>query len=256
VDTKNYSEAFKICKNYLSNFEETQENFSNIMESNDINYENEITRIQEEDKKDSSFFNYSAIMVFALFNSFLVQGIRYILPKTLTHFYHLKLYNLKEEHFKAGYSHNAAVVSAELQISSTLSAFISFLTGILIENSFFKRLRLLRIGIFLCTILSFLAYFLRNKIDVFACSLKSLITLQDQILDIYSSETFDTKRRIMLLSTYNIIQSISSFMSPYVNDLITNYWFRLNYLIFFIILCFLFLLSFGLGKEKIKKILI
>ncbi len=248
-----------MCKYYFETFEDTEENFTAVMENNKCNDEETSTlinqNIDDNQESNSLWFNYAIIMTFALFNSFLSQGIRYILPKTLTHFYHLKTFNLNEDNVKHGYNHNATLVSIELQLASTATAIISFLTGILIESSFLKRLRLLRIGIVLSALFSFLAFYIRKKIDIFACILKSVFTLQDQIMDIYSSETFDTKRRLMLLSAYNIIQSTSSFTSPYVNDLITNYWFRLNYLIFFIALCFLFILSLLFSKEKIIKII-
>jgi MFS family permease len=195
------------------------------------------------------------LMSFALLNSFLAQGIRYILPKTLTYVYHIKNYNTDENTIKENITSNASLVSLELQLSSISAGIVSFMTGILIENTYIKRLKLLRTAIFMSSMISALAFLIKSRIDLFACILKAVITLQDQIVDIYAIEVFEVKKRVMLLSIYNILQSTSGFISPYLNDLITFYWFRMNYLIFAIILMMCFIMSLFLGREKIKNIL-
>jgi hypothetical protein len=278
-----------VARQYLTNFRETEEDFTKALDSDrsrrsrgspqrerskssprereyfpkivekeeaselELNYSTEKTYNSFEDES-VLICNYVLIMIFSLLNSYSVQGIRYILPKTLTHVYHIKNSNI-DDTSKQQISKNATVISFELQISSIFSGLVSFFTGILIENSYLQRLRLLKItNVFSCA-MAFLAFFQRKYIDVFIIILKSSITMQDQIVEIYSAEWFDVKRRVMLLSLFNIIQSCSSFLSPFINDVLTNFNYSLNYLVFGILLSILMLLSIFLKKEKFKIIL-
>jgi hypothetical protein len=232
---------------YLPTFEETEEKFEQIFSNKEIS--------ENEDKNNNSItmttYNYFLIMIFAFVNSFLSQGIRYILPKTLTHVYHIRNYDVAEQNLNKVISdYNASVVSFELQISSISSVVVSLLNGVLIEQSFFKRLKLLRIVNLLSGFTSYSAFYFRRHIDVFACVLKTTLTMQDQIFEIYATEIFETKRRVLLLSIYNVTLSINNFLSPYVNDLLTYHWFRINYLVSAIMLTILMFLSIFLTKEK------
>lgn len=270
IEKHNYKAAFNVCKVYIKNFEETEENFTRIMTTGNQGYslpssieisksDSVLDSVRTEATKskidrNNPIFHYVIIMIFTFFNAYLAQGIRYILPKTLTHLYQIKKNELNDL-INNDVNGNVAIINLELQIAATASGVISFMTGILIENSFFQRLRLLKLtGIFSCFV-SYNAFFVRRYIDVFACILKSSITMQDQITEIYSAESFDTKRRVMLLSLANIVQSISNFISPLLNDIINSYSFRLNYLIFAIVLSFMMLLSFFMKKEKFKIVL-
>lgn len=267
IESKRYKSAFKVYKVYSKKGQgredEEEGKFLRIMNEKEENkkFDDENLKIEncklhkEEKHQKSPILEYFIIMSFALLNSFLAQGIRYILPKTLTYVYHIKNYNTDENTFKENFSSNAGLVSLELQISSISAGIVSFMTGILIENTYFKRLKLLRMAIFMSSLISAMAFFVKTKIDLFSCTLKTVIILQDQIIDIYAIEAFEVKKRVMLLSIYNILQSTSGFLSPYINDLITFYWFRLNYLVFAILLMVCFIMSLFLGRQKIKNIL-
>ncbi len=213
------------------------------------NSEIQILILKEEKMKCRKLFNYFLIMFFALANTYLSQGIRYILPKTLTSFYNIQNYDTAD---KQNYESNKYlnIVTLELKITAICSGLLALFNGVLIDFSPLGRLGIIRFGIIISTVLSFLAFYSEKSIDVFACILKTTLNLQDQTMDIYSSEYFDVKNRIILLSIYNILQSLSNFMSPYLNDLIIITDYRQNYLVFSITLVVCLFLSLALKNHK------
>jgi hypothetical protein len=226
ITEKKYKQAIEIGESYFNKFDK-EEDFINIMnETGDIKH----------DSTTSNICNNILILSIAFFNAWSLQGIKYILPKTLEYVF----------------SNQDNQIGIELTISSVLNGCSSFLTGILIENSFFQRLRLMKVVILFSVIMSFSAYILKDLVDIFACILRASIGMHDQILEIYSAESFKTKHRVFFLGLYNIIQSISSFTSPLLNDIIIAHSYNLNYLIFGIILSFLTFLACFLQKEKFK----
>jgi hypothetical protein len=246
IEAGNYENALTIIKAYIPN-NESANHLQEIMklETSEIR----ILISNEKKMKCSKLFNYFLIMFFALSNTYLSQGIRYILPKTLTSFYHLQNHDTSET-INYQSNENLSTVTFELKITAICSGLVAFINGVLIDFSPWGRLGIIRLGIFISTIVSFLAFFSENSIDVFACILKTTLNLQDQTMDIYSSEYFEVNNRIMLLSIYNILQSLSNFMSPYINDLITIKNFRTNYLVFSITLVICFILSLALINRK------
>lgn len=224
----------------MPHFQETQENFNEIM-SND--------KSNDEDApgpgniKTSNNYQNCIIMILGLVNAYMVQGIKYILPKTLF-----------QVHGQKG-QESMKIVNFELQMASIASGVTCFLTGFLLESSYFQRLKLLKMVAFFSSIVSYLAFYMFGIIDVLACVLKASLTMQDHVIEIYSAESFETKRRILYLSICNILQSVSNFVSPYLNDVITNYWYRLNYLIFGIVCTVALFISLFLQKEKFKSII-
>lgn len=229
ITEKKYKEAIQVGEKYFGNFEE-EEDFVKIM--------NDYGEVRHDNTKDS-ICNNVLILLIAFFNSYVLQGIKYILPKTL----------------EFVFSGNDKQLGVELTISSVLNGGCSFLTGILIENSFFQRLRLMKVVILFSTIMSFSAFIVKDLIDIFACILRACIGMNDQILEIYSAESFKTKHRVLFLGLFNIIQSVSSFTSPLLNDILITKSIYLNYLIFTIILSFLTLLACFLKKEKFKLLI-
>jgi MFS family permease len=226
ITEEKYKEAIDIGELYFKKFDKEEE-FINIM--------NETGNIKHESTTDS-ICNNILILSIAFFNAYSLQGIKYILPKTL----------------EFVFSNQDNQIGTELTISSVLNGCSSFLTGILIENSFFQRLRLMKVVILFSVIMSFSAYIIKDLIDIFACILRASVGMHDQILEIYSAESFKTKHRVFFLGLYNIIQSVSSFMSPLVNDIIISHSYNLNYFVFGVILSFLTILACFLQKEKFK----
>ena len=186
----------------------------------------------EENLKDKNIL-YIIVMIFAFFNSYLIQGIRYILPKTLSKVY----------------PKNAWIVNLELQISSVAEGIAAFMTGILIEIPTFKRLKILMFSIFSTLIFSFLGFFLKKNIDIYSCILKTTITVQDQVLEVYSTELFETENRVFMLSIFNIFNSIPVFLSPMINDIINHQSFIFTYFWFGVIALTLFFLGFLFKNE-------
>ena len=192
----------------------------------------------EENLKDKNIL-YIIVMIFAFFNSYLIQGIRYILPKTLSKVY----------------PKNAWIVNLELQISSVAEGIAAFMTGILIEIPTFKRLKILMFSIFSTLIFSFLGFFLKKNIDIYSCILKTTITVQDQVLEVYSTELFETENRVFMLSIFNIFNSIPVFLSPMINDIINHQSFIFTYFWFGVIALTLFFLGFLFKNETYKTTL-
>ena len=192
----------------------------------------------EENLKDKNIV-YIIVMIFAFFNSYLIQGIRYILPKTLSKVY----------------PKNAWIVNLELQISSVAEGIAAFMTGILIEIPTFKRLKILMFSIFSTLIFSFLGFFLKKNIDIYSCILKTTITVQDQVLEVYSTELFETENRVFMLSIFNIFNSIPVFLSPMINDIINHQSFIFTYFWFGVIALTLFFLGFLFKNETYKTTL-
>jgi MFS family permease len=229
ITEKKYKEAIEIGEKYFTKFDK-EEDFINIMnETKDIKHDN----------NTGSICNNILILSIAFFNAYSLQGIKYILPKTLEYVF----------------EDNDNQIGVELTISSILNGCSSFITGILIENSFFQRLRLMKVVILFSSIMSFSAYMLKDLIDIFACILRASIGMHDQILEIYSAESFKTKHRVFFLGLYNTIQSVSSFTSPLINDIVITHSYNLNYLIFGIILTPLTFLACFLQKEKFKLLI-
>ena len=181
-------------------------------------------------------------MIFFAIYSFGGQGIKYILPKTLDSI-------LKKNNPSGG----QISLNNILKVSSILGGFASFLTGILIENEYFQRLRLMKILIWISFLCSILVLISENYFIVFVCVFKSLLIMLDQVLEVYSSESISTRKRVLFLGVLNVLQSISIFSSPYVTDkfLRTNY--KLNFLMFSILIVILICLSTVFKKEKFKS---
>jgi hypothetical protein len=193
----------------------------------------------EKDRKASLRTIYIVLMVLSFTNSYLIQGIRYILPKTLTNIFPKKVEK----------------VNYELKVSAICELGTAILTGVLIEIPYFKRLKVLSGSVFLTSALSFGGYFFQKLLDVFACSLKPIITIQDQALEIYSSEVFETKSRVLLLSLFNIFSSVPNFVSPYLNDLFNEHDYTITYLVFGLLSAIMLVLTFLLKKETFRQTL-
>lgn len=186
---------------------------------------------------------YLILMLFFAIYSFGAQGMKYILPKTLDSL-------LKKNNPLDGQER----LNNILKKSSILGGFTSFLTGILTENEYFQRLRLMKMLIcisFLCSIIVLIS---ENYFIVMVCIFKSLLIMLDQVLEVYASESISTNKRVLFLSILNVLQSISIFTSPYVTNkfLRTNY--KFNFVMFSTLIAILILLSFAFKKEKFKSL--
>jgi len=93
-----------------------------------------------------------------------------------------------------------------------------------------------------------------NYFIVMVCIFKSMLIMLDQVLEIYASESISTNKRVFFLSVLNVLQSVSIFTSSYVTDkfLKTNY--KLNFIMFTILIAILILLSTAFKKEKFKSL--
>jgi hypothetical protein len=192
-------------------------------------------------KNFNKTFDYILVMILVLISAYLFQGIRYIMPKTIAH------QTSRNEDTSSQSTANF------IEIAASISGVSCLLTGFLLETSFFQRLRLLKITSCLASFCTFGAFYFSNIMAYFVISSKAFLTIQDHVLEIYSAEIFDTKRRVLFLSVCNILTSISNFISPFVNDLLHNYWFRANYLVFGIISTITFTTAMMLTKEKFKS---
>ncbi len=182
-------------------------------------------------------------MIFFAIYSFGAHGIKYILPKTLDSI-------LKKNDTTGGQKS----LNNILKISSIFGGVTSFLTGFLIENEFFQRLRLIKMLIyisFLCSIsvLIFESYFI-----VLICIFKSLLTMLDQVLEVYASESISTRKRVFFLGVLNILQSIAIFTSPYVTDNFLKLNYKVNFILFTVLIVCLIFLSYAFQKEKFKSL--
>jgi MFS family permease len=251
------------CKQYNIVMDITDEQFEAIMEakkenyyrntqnSNTTNNNNINNEVEEENISNNKFTNflYSAmgqtilIMFISFLNGYLVQGSKYILPKTLIQVNAGKNIDYME------------IVTRQLELASFSSAVCCFFAGFLMESVYFQRLRLFKILACCSSMIAYSAFSIYSQIDILACILKGILKIQDHAMDIYSAETFETKKRVLYLSISNILCSFSMFVSPFVNDIITEYWYRLNYLIFGIVASVVFLSSLTLKKEKYKTII-
>ena len=193
------------------------------------------------DKNFNKTFDYILVMILVLISAYLFQGIRYIMPKTIAH------QTSKNEDTSSQQTTNF------IELAACICGVCCLLTGFLLETSFFQRLRLLKITSCLASFCTFGAFYFSNIMTYFVISSKAFLTIQDHVLEIYSAEIFDTKRRVLFLSVCNILSSISNFISPFVNDLLHNYWFRANYLAFGIICTITFTTAMMLTREKFKS---
>ncbi len=198
-----------------------------------------LTEREVEKELKDKFLIYFLIMIFAFLNSYLIQGIRYILPKTLSKIF-------PHENWK---------VNLELQISSVVGSVVAFFTGILIEMPYFKRLKLLVISIFATGLVSFISFSTQKYIDIFACILKTTITVHDQVIEVYSTEMFETENRVFMLSIFNIFSGVPVFLSPFINDVINQFSFTFTYFWFGVSAFVLFILSFFFKNETFRTTL-
>jgi hypothetical protein len=201
--------------------------------------ETTLTEKEVEKELKDKFLIYFLIMIFAFLNSYLIQGIRYILPKTLSKIF-------PHENWK---------VNLELQISSVICSVVAFFTGIFIEMPYFKRLKLLAISIFATGVISFTSFSTQKYIDIFACILKTTITVHDQVIEVYSTEMFETENRVFMLSIFNIFSGVPVFLSPFINDVINQFSFTFTYFWFGVSAFVLFILSFFFKNETFRTTL-
>lgn len=227
ISHRKYTEEIHLKENILKD----KENDQSVRRRDSLLTEREM----EKEIKDK-FLLYFLIMIFAFLNSYLIQGIRYILPKTL-----IKVF--PKQTWK---------VNLELQISSVAEGVLAFFTGILIEMPYFKRLKLLTFSILTTSFFSFSGFMVKRYIDIFACILKTTITIQDQVLEVYSTEMFETENRVFMLSIFNIFSGVPVFLSPYINDVIHHYSFTLTYFWFGVCAFALFILSFFFKNETFR----
>ena len=249
----NLKEAFEVYKKLCPNNENEKENFFRILSDSDVE---SLLNTEENEEKDSFIvvakssndnnkgrsilIIYSVIMTLSFMNSYLMQGIRYILPKTL-----MKIFDK-----------DISKVNLELKVSAILEFCAAIVTGVFIELPYFKRLKLLVLSIFGAGFFSLFGYVTPKYLDIFACSLKPILTIQDQVLEVYASEVFETQSRVFLLSIYNIFNSIPNFISPYFNDVMNENDFELTYLIFGIFsVVMLIMASTMLKKETFRETL-
>lgn len=182
-------------------------------------------------------------MIFFGIYSFGAQGIKYNLPKTLDKI-------IKSNNTVGGQE----TLNNILKISSILGGFTSFLTGILIENEYFQRLKLMKILIWISFLCSILVLVSEHYFIVFACIFKSLLIMLDQVLEVYASESISTRKRVFFLSVLNVLQSISIFTSPSVTDKLLKKNYKLNFIMFTGLIALLICLSTAFKKEKFKSL--
>lgn len=186
---------------------------------------------------------YFILTIFFAIYSFGAQGIKYILPKTLD--------SIIKKDYPAG---NQATLNNILKKSSILGGFFSFLTGFLIENEYFQRLRLMKMLIWISFFSSIMVFIFDNYFILFVCILKSLLIMLEQVLEVYASESISTRKRVFFLSVLNIVQSISIFTSPYVTNKFLRENYKLNFIMFTALIAILICLSAAFKKEKFKSL--
>jgi len=182
------------------------------------------------------------VIFFSLY-SFAAQGMKYILPKTL------------DSIIKKNNPVNSRITfNNTMKICSIAGGIASFLTGLLIENEFFQRLRLIKILLILSFICSISVLMSENYFIALICFFKSLFIMLDQVLEVYSSETISTRYRVFFLSMLNVTQSISIFSSAYVTDKFLKINYKINFIVFTGLLGILVILSVKFKKEKFKSV--
>ena len=85
--------------------------------------------------------------------------------------------------------------------------------------------------------------------------LKTTITVQDQVLEVYSTELFETENRVFMLSIFNIFSAVPVFLSPLINDLLNHHSFIFTYFWFGVIGLALFLLGLFFKNETYRTTL-
>jgi len=168
---------------------------------------------------------------------------KYILPKTLD--WIIKNNNPLE---------SQVTLNNTLKISSILGGITSFITGILIENEYFQRLRLMKMLLWISFLISIMILISENYIINLICFFKSIFVMLDQILEVYSSECVSTRRRVFFLSVLNVLQSIAIFTSPYITDGFLRNDYRFNFIMFTTLLLILICISTAFHKEKFKSL--
>jgi putative MFS transporter len=232
LNRRDINKVVEIADYYFYQFD-TAENIKMIMDD---------PNISQDDPDQVEFANNSQgyiTLVLAFLSGFMVVGIKYVLPKTL----------------ELMFEHHPTRMNLELQLSSVLSGLCSMSVGLFIENSLFQRLRFMKAIMIITTFLSFSAYFIPESLDLIACVVKSTVIMTDQILEIYASESLKTKERVFFLGLFNIVQGITAFISPLVNDLIMIFGFKYNYLLFGSVMIIVVILSRFLHRDKFKALI-
>jgi MFS family permease len=196
--------------------------------------------LSQDDPEQVEFANNSQgyiTLVLAFLSGFLLVGIKYVLPKTL----------------ETMFQKNPTRMNLELQLSSIMVGIGSISVGLFIENSLFQRLRFMKALMVCSLLLCFSAYGIPEVLDIIACVLKCTIIMTDQILEIFTSESLKTKERVLFLGLFNIVQSITAFISPLVNDLVIIFHYKFNYLLFGSVMIVVVILSLFLHREKYKR---
>jgi MFS family permease len=199
------------------------------------------SNISQDNPEQVDFANHSQgyiTLVLAFLSGFMLVGIKYVLPKTL----------------EIMFQENHTRMNLELQLSSLLVAVCSISVGLFIENSLFQRLRFMKALMFCTMIICFSTYSVPHGLDIIACVIKCTVIMTDQILEIFTSESLKTRERVLFLGLFNIVQSITAFVSPLVNDLIIIISYRYNYVLFGCVMIVMVILSQFLHREKYKTL--